>query len=278
MKKQHAANRDSWDTWAEYWHRNSSVDLQQALSHPESAFLAPAFHFLTKEYPKPKGLSACVLGSGDCRCAFALSALGFDTTSVDISGEQLRIASAHASRLSVRMRFLQADATQLPDSCCDQFDLILTSNGFFVWISDLSALFQNVSRILRAGGRMISYDVHPFQRPWKDQPQPLEMTKPYWDRRPTGTSASASPVFEYHWTISDILNSAIGSGLSLAQIAESPSENDSFWQSEANGNTTSAGYSDWHQNPRAGLPVWLLLMLEKQATAKPLASSNENAV
>jgi len=262
MKNEHAANRDNWDHWAECWHRDSAMLLQQSVERPQSAFLAPAFEILHREYPDARGVDACVLGSGDNRCAFALSAMGFQTTSVDISGQQLRIASEHADRLALRIRFIQSDAIELPEHLNDQFDLVLTSNGFFVWMSDLDALFGSAFRILRPRGRMISYDVHPFQRPWDDRTEPLTMLKTYWDKKPL-QAKSSEQVFEYHWTLSDIVNCSAGAGFHIRRMVESPSEDDRFWRSDATEGTSTPDCADWRRNPKAGLPVWLVLLLSK---------------
>jgi hypothetical protein len=81
-------------------------------------------------------------------------------------------------------------------------------------------VFQEVSRILRSGGYYVFYDVHPFQRPWKEQVQPIEMAKPYWDVGPY-ESDSGNEVYKFNWTLADILNPLSESGLVVRRVAES---------------------------------------------------------
>ena len=62
-----------------------------------------------------------------------------------------------------------------------EFDLVFSSNGFFVWIADLQLVLSEIFRILRPGGQYVFYDIHPFQRPWKGPVMPIEIAKPYWE-------------------------------------------------------------------------------------------------
>ena len=76
---------------------------------------------------------------------------------------------------------MQADAADLGAIGNAKFDLVFSSNGFFVWIADLHPVFSEIYRTLRPGGHYVFYDIHPFQRPWKDQVMPIEVEKPYWE-------------------------------------------------------------------------------------------------
>jgi SAM-dependent methyltransferase len=69
------------------------------------------------------------------------------------------------------------------------FDLVVSSNGFFVWVSDLDAVFSSVHRVLRPGGHYMFYDIHPFNRPWEQSGARLVMMKTYWETGPQVTAA-----------------------------------------------------------------------------------------
>jgi SAM-dependent methyltransferase len=145
----------------------------------------------------------------------------------------------------------------------DAYDLVCSSNGFFVWIAEPIRVFQQVFRILKPGGFYIFYDIHPFLRPWKDQALPLEMEKPYTASGPFVNHDHAQTSYEFHWRLSDLLNPVLDSGLVLRQIAESPASDARFWE----GHSYTAGKAeqllDWRVNPRAGLPVWLSVAATK---------------
>ena len=161
------------------------------------------------------------------------------------------------------MTFVQADAADLGLIGNAEFDLVFSSNGFFVWIADLHAVFSEIFRILRPGGHYVFYDIHPFQRPWNDEIRPLEVEKTYWETGPCGDE-KAGP-FEFNWTLADILNPLAASGFSLGRILESPAEDSRFWQDRSYLPGTDESLLDWNENPRAALPVWLALALQRPA-------------
>ena len=144
-----------------------------------------------------------------------------------------------------------------------EFDLAFSSNGFFVWIADLQAVFSEIHRILRPGGHYLFYDVHPFQRPWKDQVNPIEAAKPYWESGPFSDEEEGS--FEFHWTLADVLNSLAASGFTLRRILESPAEDSRFWQDYSYLPGTDDSLLDWNENPRAALPAWLTVASQRPA-------------
>ena len=114
-------------------------------------------------------------------------------------------------------------------------------------------------RVLRLGGHYVFYDVHPFQRPWKDQITPIEVAKPYWDTGPFEMEDS----FEFNWTLADILNPLAAAGFTLRRILETPAEDLRFWQDYSYLPGTDDKLSDWNEHPRAALPVWLTLALQR---------------
>ena len=92
------------------------------------------------------------MASGDNYVAFALVGLGAKVTSIDISEQQLDVARERAAELRLEMNFHRADAADLAGVADAFSDLVVSSNGFFVWISEPRAVFDAVFRILRLGG------------------------------------------------------------------------------------------------------------------------------
>ena len=209
------------------------------------------------------GKDVCIVGSGDNHAAFAFSGMGANVTSVDISERRLEVASKRALHLELPITFLQADAADLSLIGNAEFDLVFSSNGFFVWIADLQAVFSEIHRVLRPGGHYVSYDIHPFQRPWKDQIIPIEVAKPYWETGPFEDEEEGE--FEFNWTLADILNPLTTLGFILRRILESPAEDSRFWQDYSYLPGTDDSLLDWNENPRAALPVWLTLALQRSA-------------
>jgi SAM-dependent methyltransferase len=256
----HEANRQRWNSHAAWWKRLRDEDglRPRRPAEPHLAFEGRALETIDEFVGELKGKTACVVGSGDNYAAFALAGLGMEVASVDISEEQLKDAASHASELGLDIGFVRADAADMPSLADGSFDLVCSTNGFFIWLADLSVVFSEIARILKPGGHYVFYDVHPLQRPWKDQAAPIKMIKPYWDRTPHADGAG-----ETHWTLADILNALIEAGLDVRRVVESAAANSRFWEGPSYGPGEDESLQDWMHNPRAGLPVWLTVAAVK---------------
>ncbi len=262
MNSMHEANRRYWDGAAEWWGRLEEEGglWERFAGEPGIAFTGGALGLVREVAGTLSGKDVCVVGSGDNLASFAFAGMGANVTSVDISEERLSKASKRATHLALQIKFVQADAADLSIIGSEEFDLVFSSNGFFVWIAELQAAFSEVRRILRPGGHYVFYDVHPFQRPWKDKVTAIEVAKPYWD---TGPIDGAGGSFGFNWTLADILNPLATAGLVLKRTLESPAEDSRFWQELSYLPGTDDSLLDWNENPRAALPVWLALALQK---------------
>lgn len=261
------ANRLFWDAQAPAWRELREQDQlwRRIPQQPALAFEGEALAMIEQYAGSVSGRQACVIASGDNYVSFALAGMGAHVTSTDISNEQLAVARARASELALPIDFLRADATELNGIPDNTFDLVCSSNGFFVWVAEPQKVFHQVRRVLKPGGYYIFYDVHPFQRPWKNQVLPLEMAQPYTETGPFEDSDGAHLCYEFHWRMSDLLNPLADAGLILRQIAESPSKDTNFWEGMAYTPGQASHLSNWQNNPRAGLPVWLSVAAQKPA-------------
>lgn len=264
MNDLHETNRRYWNEVAEWWERLEEEGglWKRCPAEPDLAFSGGALGLVREVVGTLSGKDVCVVGSGDNLAAFAFSGLGANVTSVDISEQRLAVASERARFLGLSITFVQADAADLSLIGDGEFDLVFSSNGFFVWIANLQTVFDEMYRILRPGGHYAFYDIHPFLRPWKDQVMPIEVAKPYWE---TGPIEDGEDTFEFHWTLADILNSLAASGFILRRMLESPAEDSRFWQDYSYLPGTDDSLLDWNENPRAAIPVWLTLAVQKQA-------------
>ncbi len=264
MNEHHEANRRRWDAVATEWRQLRDRDgLWKRCAHePELAFEGDALQQIRRFYPELSGRQACVIGSGDNYAAFALAGLGARVTSVDISERQLEIAEDRARTLGLDVEFVRVDAADLAALRQGQYDLVVSTNGFFVWVSDPGAIFRAVRAVLKRRGVYVFYDVHPFQRPWADAVGTLVMEEPYADG---GPYVDADGAHEYHWTLGSLLNAASGAGLLLQHVGESVPKSPRFWQDFSYERSSADGLLDWRQNPRAGLPAWLTVAAQKPA-------------
>ena len=188
-----------------------------------------------------------------------------------ISERRLAAASKRASQLGLSMTFLQADAADLGLIGNAEFDLVFSSNGFFVWIADLQGGLQR-DRPYPASRRALRLLRHP--------PVPAAVERAgHADR---GCEAilghrafdGADGSFGFNWTLADLLNPLAASGLTLRRILEeSPAEDSRFWQDYSYLPGTDDGLLDWKENPRAALPTWLALAFAEARVAPRRARS-----
>ncbi|TNF30755.1 MAG: class I SAM-dependent methyltransferase [Deltaproteobacteria bacterium] len=105
---------------------------------------------------RDRPLAVLDLGTGPGVSAFALAEslpVGSDVTGVDLSPRMIARARAHHARRFVhldRVRFLEADAAQLPFDD-GAFDLV-TGHSFLYLLPDPVAVLREVRRVLRPGG------------------------------------------------------------------------------------------------------------------------------
>ncbi|HEY3340929.1 MAG TPA: class I SAM-dependent methyltransferase, partial [Anaerolineae bacterium] len=223
MQEMHEANRRHWDAAASGWRQLRDRDQlwRQCPAQPALAFDGMALEMIHQFAGELVGKQVCVIGSGDNCAAFALAGMGAAVTSVDISERQLEVAAQRAQELGLQITFVRSDAAGLKPIQDGAFDLVCSTNGFFVWIAQPAVVFSAVHRILKAGGYYIFYDIHPFMRPWKDQITPIEMVKPYSETGPFESVEAGQPVYEFGWTLSDFVNPLLETGLQLRKMAES---------------------------------------------------------
>ena len=111
-------------------------------------------------------LLRALLGSGQGRCLDVccgtggsvpvLRELGWDVVGVDVSGDQLRVAR---ERVGGAADFVQGDAASLPFEA-DSFDaavFVLAHTD----VDDPAAVFPDVARVLRDGGKFVFIGTHP---------------------------------------------------------------------------------------------------------------------
>ena len=133
----HEANRRYWDRLSPDWKALRDRDglWRRCAGEPELAFAGEALALIRAYCGDLHGQDVCVVGSGDNYAAFALAGLGGNVTSTDISGRQLDVARERSRQLGLDITFVRADAADLAPLPDERFDLVCSTNGFFVCIS-----------------------------------------------------------------------------------------------------------------------------------------------
>ncbi len=112
----------------------------------------------------------CGVGGGDLLLA---SEFGADVIGIDLEGPLIARAEAYAEKagLAEKIDFYEVSSSHL-DFTDDAFDLVYSS-GAFTQISEKTAMFDEVVRVLKPGGTFSVYD-------WMKGPDPFSEEMRYW--------------------------------------------------------------------------------------------------
>jgi 2-polyprenyl-3-methyl-5-hydroxy-6-metoxy-1,4-benzoquinol methylase len=233
MQEQMArANKTAWETKAyQAWiqHHGSPDELAERLKkdpgHP--------LRYWLKYIGKPSGLKVLnLLGSHGMK-ANCLALLGADVTVVDISEENRLYASEVAAAAGVKLNYICADVLNIPgEEALGAFDVVLMEFGILHYFTDLSAIFNLVSRRLTANGRLMLTDFHPFARAWLTTRTLQHPTGNYFDDTltegevafakllPEEERSGLAQVMTRSWTVGDIITSVASQGLYIRTFEE----------------------------------------------------------
>jgi SAM-dependent methyltransferase len=263
------ATRKDWDAYSDkYFSQGTAEDYDIITTAPERAFPTEVWEMLRSALPDLRGKCVLVPSSGDNLAAFGFALLGAEVTSTDLSANQLKNAKKIADARGWSVKFQQADSMTLNGLPDGEFDLVYTSQGVHVWISDLTMMYRSFNRVLKPGGQYIFFDTHPFSRPFADLENELKLEKDYRDVGPF------NEVPEHHWRVEDFLRSLISAGFAIEDYRDLHSssadllnydyiyygEYGSYAAREADG---GARY-DWRNNPWAALPQKIAVSVKKK--------------
>ena len=259
--------RNDWDEGSDAYYQRTYASgevLDIITKTPQWAFPEAVFPLIQKYLPDLKGKRVCVASSGDNIAAFGFHLLGARVTSVDLSERQIANAQAIATSRGWDIEFVCDNSMELGKIDDEAFDLVYTSNGVHVWISDLKAMYGNFNRILKQGGHYIFFDTHPMIRPFDDTTYEVKIKKPYEDVGPFGD------VPTYGWRTQDFVNALVSSGFTIREMQEFHSargdlkEAHNYLYVADNQKFNWPGDTfDWHNNPWAALPQCLGLCCQK---------------
>jgi SAM-dependent methyltransferase len=250
---------NDWNLYSEKYYKQIYPEgvVEHIIADPMWAFPEEVRTMLTDAFSDLRGKRVLVPSSGDNGAVFAFHLLGARVTSADIAKNQLanakRIADAHGWNIE----FVHDDSMKLEHIRDSEYDLVYTSNGVYVWINDLAAMYANFRRVLKPGGRYIMFETHPFIRPFDDNRDDGQFVviKPYEDVGPF----LEVPVMA--WRIMDISNAMLDSGLAIRRMVEFHSQLNSFdcwwYNTVEEAEADDWAKHDWKRNPFAALPQWI---------------------
>jgi len=150
-------NKDSWNLHAHRFYTEGYLSLED-------------IDFDSYEFPTDKdlniignvnGLTALEIGAGSCNCGIILAQKGAKVTCTDISIKQLEIGEKVAAQTGVDIATVCTDMADLSFAASGSFDLVISLSAIN-YAEDYNKVCQEVSRVLKPGGRFIYSVQHPF--------------------------------------------------------------------------------------------------------------------
>lgn len=171
--------------------------------------------------------------ASDAKQAFSWANLGARVTACDIAPTAIEIARKNALHLGLDVKFHVADAQTLDPISDESQDLVFAS--YLGWFEDIKLAVGTWDRVLRPGGRLLIEMDHPATNILENTDNGLTIDWPYFDRSPdlyefTGTPLAGKhggwdrsmPIFWFHHTLADVLNTIVDSGLRIERVVERP--------------------------------------------------------
>src|SRR6266498_1242065 len=180
--------KQHWNDNSDEYYKSQYADsiLETIQDDPSHAFPAETFEMMKMALSDLAGKRVLVASSGDNVAVFGFHLLGAEVTSTDLSEKQLENAAKIASARGWNIKFACTDSMTLDGITDSEYDLVYTSNGVHVWISDLVVMYQSFNRVLKDGGYYIYFETHPFIRPFDDSGNEIKVIKPYEETGPFG--------------------------------------------------------------------------------------------
>jgi len=142
--------RHGWNLSAEGYSRNV-VDTDLRGSH------GPLWtELILSQAPREGKLKILDVGTGPGVFATLMAKAGHDSYGIDISDEMIEVAKRNAAEFGVSPSFKRMDS-QNTDFEDETFDMIINRNVFWI-MPDPMAVYEEWSRILKKGGRVVYFD------------------------------------------------------------------------------------------------------------------------
>ncbi|CAA9584936.1 MAG: hypothetical protein AVDCRST_MAG86-3361 [uncultured Truepera sp.] len=223
------ANRAMWNATADVHARASLPKLLERVAHPDFS----TFDFVEKRvftrlglFGKDVAQPSCNNGREliSCKKAGAAHCVGFDVSEGFIAQGQ---ALAQASGVDVT--FVRTDVYDIPHDYNAGFDIVYVTIGALGWLRDLPEYMGVVARLLRPGGHLFLYEMHPILDMF-DAATGLEVKHSYFRTEPYVEDAAPDYLdtdtvvegtsYWFHHKMSDIIGGALGAGLELRLFEE----------------------------------------------------------
>lgn len=230
-------NRAAWNEAALVHQKQRRINLKEAVQSPTFS----TFDDIEKvifEQLDVSGKSVAQVCCNNGRELISVMKLGAASgVGFDISDEAIAEAQELGRRSNTPCEFVRTHIYDIDSSYFNRFDLVYITIGALCWFDNLSQFFGVVSQLLRSGGQLFVYEMHPFldifalpgEAPY-DAENELKIAYSYFKTEPFvdtsgldyigNTTYESSPSYSFPHTLTDIFSSLLQNGLALQSFNE----------------------------------------------------------
>jgi ubiquinone/menaquinone biosynthesis C-methylase UbiE len=216
-------NEDSWNKLSEHYQAAQIISLENVHYNPygpgesELGIIGDV-----------KGLDILEVGCGGGQNSIVLAKWGAKSViGLDQSERQLEYARRLAESVDIDVQFIKSDMEAMSILEGSSLDLIVSMHAMN-YASDIQKVFNECSRLLRPGGRLVTCMTHPIWLVFGEAMELNDLSKivnyfkderEVWDW--VGYDGESIATFESTgWRLSQIINGLIAAGFSIEGISE----------------------------------------------------------
>jgi SAM-dependent methyltransferase len=160
------------------------------------------------------------LGCGAGQASVALAKLGAKVITVDPSARRLERVRAACEREGVRVELHQGDLAEIAFVRADTIDAVVSVYALAT-VADLDRVFRQAHRVLGREAPFVFSVPHPaFALVDAYGPDPLQVTRSYFDHDPGSWTTADASGDEHHRTISELLTSLFRANFRVDTVLE----------------------------------------------------------
>lgn len=240
-RDRHKETGVAWNVTAAIYERDEEEDIAMLRSGSNS-LLSPEHRFLYDlNIWCGRAIHLQCAGGTDTLSLWNMGAA--QVVGVDISEKMIAVAKRKSTRLNAPARWYCSDVLDTPHELDNTADLVYTGRGALPWIMDIQAWANVVARLLKPYGRLYVFEGHPLDWVWDMEATTYQLssrtgnyfsetviTDRGWPLFSDAIQGHASKdqihVHERQWTLGEIMNSLVATGMRLERFEEHP---DLFW-------------------------------------------------
>ncbi|MFB6158534.1 MAG: class I SAM-dependent methyltransferase [Candidatus Nanohalobium sp.] len=213
--------KEWWEVTAGYFQDEADVPI--AIHYGTGSPLEDKLGLIEQDLEGKKVLE---MGCGAAQGGIAFAKKGAKVTGVDISEEQLEIATELIDEHGVDIELHQGDIKDMETIESSSYDIVYSAYAF-QWLKDIQAVFSEAHRALKSGGMFLFSLPHPFFQflGGEIETQQLDIEEHYLDADVSKTEQLEEDGEEYEMiiyrrTVGELFNSLREAGFQVDRIIE----------------------------------------------------------